>query len=997
MNGFPAEIGAPLQTLLFLLAGGFGAGCFIHAVAARDGGRRTDHLLLSCICLLACGYLALEACGLHLTDLVALAAFRKIQIVLSCTFIAVNAWFVMRSTGARARWMPWCFTLAALAFMAFDLGSEAGLRLLRIERTEPMVLPWGEIVQLARGPQAPTAIPFLATWLLLAGYGMGCALRMRRAPGTIGWQGLFTANAAFLLAVCNDVLLDFSVIRSIYLGSYFLPLLAAAVWWRLAVEDRRRIAFYRELFERSADPAFVHDAGSGSLVEANEAAHALFGRAQGDPLGPLIFPPAAHPGALAGVVAEARARGQRVVEHEFARADGSTFPAELSLRVTSLDGQERVITSLRDLSERRRVERELVENEQRLRTVIERCPIPIAVASLDGRVHSFNPRFTEAYGFTKDDAQTFEQWARLMHSDRAAQLRLEHGWRTAVAGAVAGNGIIPSLRMNFQDRGRRFHQADMCGVVVGNRMFVFLLELTEILGARDELARHEQFLSAVIESASDGICVYSSLLGGKARVVLWNQRMAEITGRTHEEVEAEGWSPAAGSHAAQLGDERVELLNSGHRLKDLEWEIARPDHSPRICSVSTSQLPAPAGERRILVTVRDLTEARLAEAEQRSLAAKVEHAQKLESLGVLAGGIAHDFNNILMSILGRTDLIRLALASDHPAQAELREVKQASRRAADLCQQMLAYAGKGKVQVGPVDLRRLVDDMSGMLEISISKRIAMVSAYEPGVPAILGDASQIQQVVMNLITNASDAIDGKAGTITRRIALARRDAAPTGATSDLPPGSYVCLEISDTGCGMDDHTRSRIFDPFFTTKFTGRGLGMAAVLGIMRAHRGGIEVESEVGRGTTVRALFPAAMVPIPDATPSGAQKLLPRQGTALVVDDDALIRALTADMLVFLGFEVLQAASGSEALAIFAARQRPIAIVILDLTMPDLTGDETFVRLRSIDPGVRVILASGYSRHEVSRMFDASGVSGFLQKPFDVTALAEALGATGG
>lgn len=1002
MNGFAAEVGAPFQTLLFLVAGCFAAGCLIHVFAAREVGRRIDHLLLAVICLLACCYLTLEACGSHVGDPAALGAFRKVQVLFSSTFIMVYPWFIRRATGAGGRWMPCAFTVAGLAFFILDLQSEAGLRLQRVTGTEAITLPWGEVVQLARGPLAATFHPFLGTWMLLAIHGMWCALRSRRTPGVVGWRAIFATNAYFFLAIANDTLLDLRLIHSIYLSSFALPLLAGAVWWRLAVESRRRIAFYRELFERTGDAVLVHDAASGELIEANEAAATLFSRAQAERLGALIVPAGDGATPLPRIIAEARAAGQRVVEHQLERRDGSAFPAELSVRVTRLDGEERVVTALRDLSERRRAERLLIENEQRLRTVVERSPIPIAVASLDGRVHSFNPRFTEAYGFNKDDARTFDEWARLMQQDPGEQQRLVLDWRAAIAHASANHGVIPSLRMSFFDKQRRHHHADMCGVVVGDTMFVFLLELTEILTARDELARHEAFLSAVIELATDGICVYSSLLGGRPRVVLWNRRMADITGRTRDEAVAHGWWPGDGSRDAQLGGERVELINSGHPLADVEWEIARPDSSLRICLVSTAALPGPADERRILVTVRDITDMRQAEAEQRRLQAKVEHSQKLESLGVLAGGIAHDFNNILMSILGRADLIRHALAADHPAQDHLREVKQAARRAGDLCQQMLAYAGKGKVHVKPVDLKRLADDISRMLEISIPKGIAMAAQHQDDVPPILGDASQLQQVVMNLITNAVDAIGDRAGTITRRVGMTVRGPAHVGTSGDLPAGTYVYLEIVDTGCGMDAYTRSRIFDPFFSTKFTGRGLGMAAVLGIIRAHRGGIEVESEVGRGTSIRVLFPldaaaisASAPPFPEVTPAGVRVLLPRQGTVLVVDDEITIRALTADMLTFLGYEVVQASSGKEAIAIFAARTREIGLIILDLTMPDLNGDEALKELRRLEPQVRVILASGYSRHEVARLLEASGVSAFLQKPFDVNALAEALQAS--
>jgi two-component system cell cycle sensor histidine kinase/response regulator CckA len=999
MNGFAGEVGAPLQLLLFLVAGGFGAGLFVHLVSARDPERRVDHLLLAATCLLACAYLAIEACALHATDLALMAGFCKAQQALSSLFMIVYPAFVYRSTGVGGSRVCWAFAAAGATFFALALQSRAGLRLSLIDGVEPLVLPWGETIWDPRGPLAATLGLFMGAWGLVSIHGIWCALRSRAVPGTIGWRGLAVTNAVFLIAVVHDTLQDLGYVHDIRIAGLFLPVLAGSVWWRLSLESRRRIDAYRELFRHTGIALFIHEAGSGELVDANDHACALIGRRRPELIGRAIGPVLAaatgpDPVDLEAMAAWARAHGEKSVETVITRPDGTRFPAELTVRPIRLEDRERMVVSLSDLTERRRAHDELIANEQRLRTVIERSPIPIAVADLDGRVHAFNPRFTEAYGYTADEAATVDGWARLARRDAAGTGPGTPAWRTAIDAAAAHGGVIPPMRLAFLDKAGHPHHAELCGVVVGSRVFLFFMELTEILSARDELARHEAFLGAVIDSATDGVCVYSFLLGSRPAIVLWNPRMAEITGTTRDQALSGGWSPGAGPGDPRRARERVDLITSGLPLSDEEWELARPDGSLRVCAVSTSLLPSPEDERRILVNVRDLTEVRRAEEERRGLDAKLEHAQKLESLGVLAGGIAHDFNNILVSILGRTDLIRVQLADSHQAQAHLLEVKQASRRAADLCQQMLAYAGRGRVEVGPVDLGRLVDDMGRMLEVAISKRVTMVSEYAPDVPTIVADASQLQQVVMNLITNASDACGGEAGTITRRIGrLTFAAAQPSGLGHDLPPGDYVFLEIADTGCGMDAYTRSRMFDPFFTTKFTGRGLGMAAVLGIVRTHRGGIEVASESGRGTTVRVLFPAGPAPVSPAMPGSAQALLPpRAGAVLVVDDEASVRSLAADMLSYLGHRVLLASSGAEAIAIFRDAHAGIGTIILDLTMPDLGGEETLAQLRRIVPGIRVILASGYSRHEVARLLENVGPVSFLQKPFDVTGLAGAL-----
>lgn len=370
--------------------------------------------------------------------------------------------------------------------------------------------------------------------------------------------------------------------------------------------------------------------------------------------------------------------------------------------------------------------------------------------------------------------------------------------------------------------------------------------------------------------------------------------------------------------------------------------------------------------------------------------------QKLESLGVLAGGIAHDFNNIVMTILGNADLAERNLSLDSPVRENLHEITQSARRAANLCQQLLAYSGKGRFEKRTLKLNAVIMEMEQMLDMSISKKSSNRFSLAPSLPPLEADLSQIQQVLMNLVINASEAITTTGGVISVRTGCVDCDRAylrEMWSGEELPEGRYVFIEVADNGCGMDETIRARIFDPFFTTKVTGRGLGLAVVMGVVRGHKGAIKVYSEPGRGTTFKLLFPAAAGSgCPPSHEAVSGKKWRGAGTILLVDDDASVRKVGRRMLESLGFSVLLANDGREALEIFRARRGEVACVILDLTMPVMDGGEAFQELHGIDPNVVVLLSSGYNEQETMEQFEGTGLAGFIQKPYHVPLLEEKL-----
>ena len=392
----------------------------------------------------------------------------------------------------------------------------------------------------------------------------------------------------------------------------------------------------------------------------------------------------------------------------------------------------------------------------------------------------------------------------------------------------------------------------------------------------------------------------------------------------------------------------------------------------------------------------DITARKRAEAEQQEVGQKLREAQKLESLGALAGGVAHDFNNLLTGVVGNASLARMEVPPTSPLVPYLVEIEESAMRAADLCKQMLAYAGKGRFVVQKLDVSTVIRDTANLLQSSISRNATLKMELAEGLPPVLADAAQMRQIIMNIVINASEAIGDEGGTIKITTGSQRADRAFLGGAvlaPELPAGNYVFIEVSDTGCGMSRETTERMFDPFFTTKFTGRGLGLAAVHGIVRGHRGAIKVDSAPSRGTALKLLLPAAEGTIP-AEPSPPAKTPDWRGsgTVLVVDDEPSVRLAATRMLEAIGFSVLRASDGREGVETYRLNPQRICAVLLDLTMPRMDGEATLAELRKIRAGVRVLLMSGFNEQEALHRFFGKGLAGFVQKPFNVETLSAKL-----
>ena len=530
------------------------------------------------------------------------------------------------------------------------------------------------------------------------------------------------------------------------------------------------------------------------------------------------------------------------------------------------------------------------------------------------------------------------------------------------------------------------------------RMIGMIQDVTDRKQAERLRREAEGLYRTVFQTSPDGI----ALLDLESRITFSSPKALEVMG--FAAMDAVSGRPmtdfiAPEDHArVRAAFERVQ---NGRYRSSSEYIVRRPDGSTFIGEFNAALLRDTEGRPKgVLVIMRDTTERKQAEQARLEMERRLLHAQKLESLGVLAGGIAHDFNNLLMAILGNLDLALMDLSPVSPARTSIEQSVVAARRATDLTRQMLAYSGKASFDIRKIDLSELVAENAHLFRACISKRVVLNVSLDRGLPLINADSGQIQQIVMNLITNASEAIAERPGAITLSTGVQTCDEAALSRSrvTGIPqPGRFVFLEVADTGCGMDHETQLRLFDPFFTTKMMGRGLGMSATLGIVRAHNGAIFVDSMVGRGSTIRVLFPAGeTVPIGTGQGAVAETLSTApggapadEGTILIVDDEDMVRNVCARILRRLGWQVFTASNGPDALEIYRKNPSEITGVILDQSMPEMDGIAVCRELQIINPAVKVILSSGYSNEQkIGLNSETAGLAGFIQKPYTIEVL---------
>jgi two-component system, cell cycle sensor histidine kinase and response regulator CckA len=667
------------------------------------------------------------------------------------------------------------------------------------------------------------------------------------------------------------------------------------------------------------------------------------------------------------------------------KKDRTLYCAEVCITPLATDegNATHFVAVMQDISERKRAEKALQESDERWKFAIEGSGDGVWDWDISTDRVKYSRRWKEMLGYSEEDIlPTNQEWVDRIHPEDQAQ----------VAGAMqdylAGKTAIYVVEYRLRCKDGSYKWILGRGMVVSRagdgralRMIGTHTDITVRKQIEEKYRLSEEKFSTAFRVSPDAINI-TRLSDGMYLEI--NEGFTALTGYTTDDVlgrsalELNIWDDPA--DRGRL----VQELNARGVVNNLEAKFRRKDGSTLI-GLMSARIIQVEGVSCLISITRDISERKRAEEEHRRMEEQMLHAQKLESLGVLAGGIAHDFNNILMSIIGNADLALMRINKESPAVENLRQIELASARAADLAKQMLAYSGKGRFVVENHDLNGLLEEMLHMLEVSISKKAVLRLNLCSPLPTVEVDATQVRQIVMNLVINASEAIGERSGVIaitTGCMDCDKNYLKNVWLSENIGEGLYVYLEVADTGCGMTKETLARLFDPFFTTKFSGRGLGMAAVLGIVKGHKGAIRVYSEPGKGSTFKILLPASNRPADLFNHDVEHQQWQGSGSVLLVDDEETVRGIGSEMLRELGFTPITADDGREGIRIF--KETPgIAFVILDLTMPHMDGEQCFRELRRLDPGVKVIMTSGYNEHEVTQKFVGKGLAGFLQKPY--------------
>ena len=634
---------------------------------------------------------------------------------------------------------------------------------------------------------------------------------------------------------------------------------------------------------------------------------------------------------------------------------------------------------------------QLQESESRLQAILDHSPALIFVKDLAGRYLLFNQRLEKLRGLPSEaikgrtDYELFPtaEADAFVANDRkvlAAGGPVEFEETATKAGRVS-TWIVQKFPLLNSD-GEAYA---LCGIST---------DITDRKNSELELQENRRQLSNLISQLPGA--AFRCAFDEKLTALFASGGMLQLTGFSADDFVsgrkhiADLTLPADGPLIRQA----VATAIKEHRGFESEYRIVHRDGHEKWVLVRGRPVYKANGDLRFIEGMAiDVTALKNAEMEKIAFERNLLETQKLESLGVLAGGIAHDFNNLLTAILGNASLMRHTAPRNEADQTHLEQIENAARRAADLCAQMLAYAGKGKLSSGRIDLGKLVRETTSLLEISIGKNCELVLNLAEDLPSVLGDATQLRQIVMNLVINGSDAIGEKAGgKITVTTFIRQADVALLHSALHHPKleaGPYVGLEVRDNGCGMAGETIARIFEPFYTTKFSGRGLGLSAVLGIVQTHRGALFVESQPAQGSIFRLLLPAASgLPIENAKPAAPSSPQSLRGTILIADDEESVRLMVGKMIHRQGGSALLAENGQRALEIFRQQRDKIDLILLDLTMPGLSSEEILLQLQQMQATQKIVIMSGYGEEETMKRCAELGVVGFISKPFELHAV---------
>ena len=727
------------------------------------------------------------------------------------------------------------------------------------------------------------------------------------------------------------------------------------------------------------------------IEECNPAAARMLGFADpGTLLANLadIFLPDTEPVLRAKLVALFEDEREISIETPLKRRDGEIIQVVVNMRLPepgkALDS---VFVSTTDITSRVKSERALRESEQRLDLAIWGADLGVWESNFPDGTSFFNDRWHEMLGYEPGELNNdIAAWQDLVHPDDKAAVQ------EALGAHLEGRTPYYQCEHRLRAKDGSWLWVLGSGRVTARapdgsplRASGTNQDITPSKRAQEVLLRGERRFRDLIEHAPIGVVLMTMdtqfQLVNPAFCAMLGYTELELLSKSLEDITvAEDWG-----RCIQVF-EQIDQGARGPFIADKRYR--KKDGAILWCRVNLFVVDLEDGRDQGLVAhIQDITLVRTAEEQRKLLTERVQQAQKLESLGVLAGGIAHDFNNLLVAIIGNAGLARMKLGGNSPADANLADIESASNRAAELTQQMLAYSGGGSFLVEPVDLGEVIGGMKDLLEVATRRSTTLELRLAADLPAFEADVTQVRQLLLNLVTNAAEAVgdDGGKVTITTGVSLADRETlSQTYVDDELPGGHYVYVEVQDDGGGMPTEIRGRAFEPFFSTKGPGRGLGLPASLGIVRSHNGTIQIHSDGTSGTRIRVMFPSTQqVPERQSELDGRVAAPDKsRRTILVIDDESGVRAVAGESLRCGGFDVITAQNGEEGLRVYEERRAEIDVVLLDMTMPGLSGLQVLERLRAIDPAVGVILSSGHTREAaLARVGD--NMPGFLKKPY--------------
>jgi len=679
-----------------------------------------------------------------------------------------------------------------------------------------------------------------------------------------------------------------------------------------------------------------------------------------------------------------RIKGEEVdqrYEIQIVKKDATIRWVEISGARIEWESQPATLNFVTDITVRKQAEQSLIESEERFKNVLQDVSsIAVQGYAPDGITQYWNKATEKLYGYSAQEAIG----QNLL--DLIIPPEMQKDVKQAIRYMAESGQPIPASELSLMRKDGSLVTVFSSHVVVklpgrDQELFCLDIDLTEQKRVELALRKSEEKFSKIFK-ASPEVVVITDIENGKYIEV--NDTFLEITGLQLEEVI--GHTSVELNFWIDVNERRrfMELLLENGAIKNHEVQYRIKNNQIRNFLVS-SEIIEIEGKQCSLNILNDITGLKKAEEEKLELERQLQEAHKLESLGVLAGGIAHDFNNLLAVIIGRCSLAMMKpkFAEDH-----IPPIEKAANRAAELCRQMLAYAGKSEYVQNEVNIEELVDEMVNMLRATIAQNVVIKLGLSSNIPSIKADPSQIRQVVMNLIINASEAIGEAQGEIL--ISLTKSSLKAEKADKDhlgkiIPSGNYVCLEVIDSGCGMDEDTKRRIFEPFYTTKFTGRGLGMSAVLGIITAHKGALQIFSKTGLGTTFKVYLPVLTIKSGDNLPQqqNSSESWRGSGTILLAEDEEQVILIAKTMLEELGFTVIEAYNGKEALELYEKKAAEITLVMTDIGMPVMDGYALFSELKTLNPKLPIIISSGYGDEVVTSRINIDGVAGLVSKPY--------------